>query len=409
MAYNITQLKADLDGIAHGTTVNQVTNINGLINRAARQLLLDVDPQETKRTVALGSQLFQSIYDYPLPDDVKGNKIIDIFPQVNRTLSDWFQQTYNEAFDVYKNKGTNLPGFTMNFNTAYKSIRISQNLVPIININDAAQIQSNGTWTAGGDATDLTQDNVNFVDSTSSLRFTLNGNTGTGYLENSTMDSIDLTRDLDQGVEFNWSYMPEPDLITNVKLRWGSSSGDYWENTVTTTWVTTVFQTGWNQLGFPWENATMVGVPDASDITYLRITYTYDTSDGSIPNMRINGFTSRLGSIYQIEYYSKYLFRNAITGAFQETVTSNDDLINLDTESYNLLTNCCAVLMAQQQQGEDSTFDYQFFEKRYQESLARYKALYKSEVIKPKLMYYTRTSNNFRRWFGTGPRGGTPQ
>lgn len=407
MAYDITKLKSDLEGIAHGTTINQVTGIDNLINRAARQLLLDVDPQETKRIVPLGAQLFEQVYDYPLPVDVKGNKIVDIAPQVDRRLSDQFSQTYNEAFDV--NKARNgFPLFTVNFNTAVKTVRISKNLVVPIIINNADQINDNGTWTVGGDATNLTQDNINFVVSSSSLRFDITGATGISFLENSTMAAVDLTRDLNQGVEFDWIYASDPTNLTSVELRWGSSSGDYWTNTVTTSWVQTFFETGWNQLGFPWEGATVVGSPDVTNVQYLRITF--NTTVGiPIYNMRINGFSSRLGSIYNIEYYSKYIFRSPITGAFQETVLTNSDLINLDTESYNLLTYQCAVLMAQQQQGSDSNFDYGFFEKKYQEALARYKSMYKSEILKPKLMYYQRTNNNFRRWFGIGPNGGNPQ
>lgn len=48
MSYNILDLKNDLEGVLHGTTNNQIQNLDGVINRAARQLLLDLDPQETK-------------------------------------------------------------------------------------------------------------------------------------------------------------------------------------------------------------------------------------------------------------------------------------------------------------------------------------------------------------------------
>jgi hypothetical protein len=67
----------------HGTTLSQVENISGVFNRAARQLLLDIDPQETKRIEQLASPIFYQVYDYAPPADLKGQKIIDIFPQVN--------------------------------------------------------------------------------------------------------------------------------------------------------------------------------------------------------------------------------------------------------------------------------------------------------------------------------------
>ena len=47
--YNITQLKADLAGIGHGTSLNKVQNFDGLVLRAARQVMSDIDLKETIR------------------------------------------------------------------------------------------------------------------------------------------------------------------------------------------------------------------------------------------------------------------------------------------------------------------------------------------------------------------------
>ena len=81
---------------------------------------------------------------------------------------------------------------------------------------------------------------------------------------------------------------------------------------------------------------------------------------------RINLVECILGTILEYEYYSKYLFRDAVTGAFQETVTDDSNLINLDTESYNLLFNLTTFLAVQQQQGLDAMFyDGNFFGQAY--------------------------------------------
>src|ERR1700741_5041477 len=102
MAYSVLTLKNDLSGALHNTTNNEIANLDGVIDRAARQLLLDVDPQETKRTLEFVTPIFNTVYDYPIADDVKGNKIIDIFPQTQRIPRDVWAQTYNQAFDVAK-------------------------------------------------------------------------------------------------------------------------------------------------------------------------------------------------------------------------------------------------------------------------------------------------------------------
>lgn len=175
MAYSVQDLKNDLEGILHGTTNNQIQNLDGVINRAARQLLLDVDPQETKRTLEFVSPVFNTVFEYALADDVKGNKIIDIRPQVQRLPRDVWTQAYNQAFDVWKqNIYASQDMFTMNFNTGLKSIKINApNLNPPVVVNQVEAIATNGTWETGNDAENLAVDNVNYVQGAGSLMFDL--------------------------------------------------------------------------------------------------------------------------------------------------------------------------------------------------------------------------------------------
>ena len=128
--YNITKLQADLAGVLHGTTINQITNSFGVYNRAASQLLLDLDANETIRNIPFASVIYNSVYDYPLPPDVKGNNVIDIIPQVNRTTLDIWPQSYLQAFDVWKQ--TSLKnGFTIAWNQGVKTIRIDAPYLPV--------------------------------------------------------------------------------------------------------------------------------------------------------------------------------------------------------------------------------------------------------------------------------------
>jgi hypothetical protein len=400
MAYDVAKLKQDLEGIIHGTTLNQITNLNSVIDRAARQILLDVDPQETIRIIDLPNALYNGIYNYPCPTDLKGNKIIDVRPQVSRNFQDVYSQTYNQTFDLTK-AYTLAPEFTINFNTGVKSLRLSNpQLLTGIIINPANTIASNGTWSVGGNATSLAQDDVNFATNGSSLSFNLSAGAdpSTGYLENSTMSSVDLSAHEDQSNLFLWTYFPTGLDIDSVKLQWGTDSSNYWERTATVTQENAVFQDGWNLLQYQWLGSTETGAPDSSDIQYLRVTWTYN---GDLQtSMRLNAISSVLGQIWQIEYYSKYLFRDLSTGAFQETVTDDSNLINLDTETYNLLTYKAAILASQQQAGSEGVFDNSFLTKEYAACLSRYKALYKSQIIKPKDLYYKMPNTNYRRWFG---------
>ncbi len=480
MPYNILKLKQDLTGVIHGTTLNKVVNLNGIIDRSARQVLQDIDPQETKRTLQFSTPIFESVYTYFLAPDVKGNAIIDIRPQVNRLPGQVFNQDYNQQFSLGIS-GSLANQFTIDWNQGVRTILLN---APLLNtgvvVNYASSLTDNGTWAVGGDATALEVNPVNFLAGGGSLLFDLvptgfgglgeftittpgsgytdgtfptTGGTGTGgtvtitttagavtavipstigsgyqigdvltitggandatltitdltyfgYLENSTSQSVNLEDFLNFATWFLYTSLPATPntdagtVFPSVTLRFGSSPTDYYEVETTITQANTVFENGWNLLSYLWSNATVVGTPDPADITYLRVTWYYDGQEHF--GLMLNDIASRLGQIFEYEYYSKYMFANAITGAFQETVTDDSNLINLDTDSYNILFNQVAYLVAQQLQGVDAAaFDADFFLQNYTKDVERYKGLYKSEKQKPRQPYYGMPKPGYSAW-----------
>lgn len=398
--YNVLQCKADLNGILHGTTTNQVTGINNIFNRSAREVLMDIDPQETTR-IAQTPQIFAQVFDYPIENlpDLKGNKIIDIRPQVNRSLRDVFGQKYKQQFDVNKRFAA-APMFTMDFNAAQKSLRIdATDLIYPTVINNADAITDNGTWAVGGSATNLSADSVNFASGFSSLKFDLPAGGSTGYLENSTMNPVDLTTFLNQAYQFLYSYLPTGSSFSNIELRFGSDASNYWSINYTTNWQASSFINGWNLAGNPWTSATKVLNPDVSKIKYCRVTWSYDGTAQT--GVHLNQISSNLGQIFEILYYSKYLFRDAATGTFQETVTADDNLINLDTETFPVFFARLALNTVQQVSNKGYDIDIQYWQNEYVKQLARYQALYKSEVSKVSQTYYKTPKPSYQRWFGT--------
>lgn len=368
-----------------------------MIDRSARKLLLDVDPQETKRTVEFVNPIYNGVFDYPIAADVKGNKIIDIFPQVQRLPYDIWLQAYNQAFDVGKqNIFTSQNMFTMNFDTGIKTLRINAPyLNPPVIINQIEAIATNGTWAVGGTASNLSVNNTNFAQGAGSLQFDVT--VGTGYLENSDMTAVNLEDVENQSSLFVWVYVPTGSNLTSVNLRWVSASGAYWSSTVTQNQQGVAFVNGWNLCEFVWSSASTTGSPDSTAIDYARISL---AMTGTNTGCLVNGLDSVLGTVLSYSYYSKYLFRDAITGAFQETVTDDSNLINLDTESYNLLFNLVAFYAVQQQQGVDSTYDASFFKKEYDDALVRYKSMYKSELQKPQSNYYSMPYKGYGGFLG---------
>ena len=398
MSYNIATLKADLEASLHGTSLNKVTNINGIFNRAASQLLFDLDPQETKRTVAMASPIFSNVYDYYLPNDLKGNKIIDIRPQANRKLTDRYPQVYNQDFSLGKYQSTQ-PMWTLNFNSGYKTVKIENNLIASgINLNNADTVNGNGTWVASVGASNLDQDNLVVVDGqSSSLSFDITGTQA--VLTNSTFSSLDCSSQNDQASIFFFVYLPTASDFTTVQIKWGTDASNYWLKTINSTNVGTVLQDGWNLLQADWQTAIQVGSTDNSDIGYLQVIWNYSST--TQVGVRLNSIYSRLGVMSEIEYYSKFMFRDATTGVFQETVTSDSNIVNLDTETRNLFFYLVGSYAVQQIQGIDAQFfDSNFFDQKYQNGLFRYKQLYKSEVQKPQTSYYDMQDNSYRKFIG---------
>ncbi len=399
---NIITAENELAGMMHGSTIKQLQNPYGVFNRAARRVLTDVDPWETKIALEIGA-VFDEVFDYSAPTDLKGNKIIDIYPQVARTSLDNFGQSYNKAFDINKDV-TLSPQFTLTASGGQRTLRINAtNQVTGIPVNLIESITGNGTFSVGDNAANLLNDYLYYVAQTaSSISFNLNAAApgSTGYVENSTMSAIDLTTHLNQATEFIYLWLPTGASITSVELRWGSSATAYWKQTATTQYGGNAFINGWNLISFPWVSATKVLSPNVASITYMRCTLTYD---GTLQTaIRINDFQSRLGQILMLEYYSKFLFRNATTNVMQETVLTDNDIIQLDTDSYDLWLMATASEIVQQTQGIDALFyDDQHFEDRYQNSLAAYRSKYKSEITKPRETYYSLPRSSRRRWFGS--------
>lgn len=356
--FTVLNLKDQLTGSTHGTTLNKITNLTQLINRSAWNLLAQIDPAETKRTTQLTNAIHNDIYDYTVPSDLKGRKIIDIRPQVNRTTRDNFTQGFSEAFDIYKALTEGKEIFYVRHNSGTKSLRIAKSgLTNAKTINSVNGVTDNGTWAGGGGASNLTKDTLDFVSGSASLNFDASTAT-TPNVENSTMSQVDLTDHDEIAKLFVWVFLPDSTAITNVILRWGNDTSNYWSKTVTAAHDGTAFQNGWNLLGFDWSTATETGTVAPATIDYIRVTITKNAIADT--DFRIDNIISSIGKIFEIEYYSKFLFRTS-GGTWIESHTDDTDIINLDTESYNLLISECMLAISQQVQGEDSNFDIAYF------------------------------------------------
>lgn len=405
MAYSITTLLADIGSVIHGTKTNKVPNIYGHFNRAARQVLLDVDPKETQRILSL-PQVFNDVYDYPCPIDLKGDRSIDLRPQAGRLPGDIFVQGYSQNFDAWK--GVSLTNkIITQWNTGVKTLRIeAPTLTAPVTLCDTSTLLG---WVATTGAQNLSLDTINNVAGGGDIQFDLAAGHTTGSIQVSGLNPVNLTGHVNIDTLFAWVYIPLASAITSLDVRWGSDyTANYYHLTVTTTQQGTAFQNGWNLIALPWVSATLVGAPVVTSYTAVQLTVAYNSTLQT--GLRFCNLTSNTGSIFQLQYYSKYMFRDPSTNAFQETVVDSSDnnkLINLDTDSYNLMFNKSAYYIAQALQGADAEYDAEFFGGEdgqggeYGMALQRYRALNPSEAMVKGESYYKTPRGTFG-----GVRGG---
>lgn len=391
----ITTLLTDLSSVVHGTTINKVPNIYGIINRAARAVLLDVDPKETTRIVQM-PQVFNSVFDYAIPADVKGDRITDLRLQAGRTPFDVFTQSYAQEFDRQKFVSFANKIYTQ-WNTGVKSIRIEAPfLTAPVTLTDTSTTTG---WTATSGADSITLDQTNNVAGGGALVFNLLASVSSGHVDISTLSAVDLSAYTNIGTGFLWVYMPTGSSITSIDVRWGSSSSNYYHYSVTTTQQGNSFVNGWNLIALPWVSATKVGTPTETAYTYVRVTPSYNSTLQT--GFKICNLTFALGYYFELQYYSKYLFRDSSTNAFQETITDSTDngkIINLDTESYNLLFNKTAFFIAQSLQGADASYDADYWQTEYDKALKRYTAQNPSEAMNKREPYYSLPRKGYNRF-----------
>jgi hypothetical protein len=384
MSYQITDVKNDVSRKLHGTTLDRLSgSFYDIAYEAARETLSRIDPQETKRKSALTNAVYNSVYSYPLPADIKGDKFISILPQVGARSRNNLRQVYGEHFELYKD---DIKGIAdVEYSNGNKILKLAINggkAGKTLHTGDS--IASNGTWAASGDASGLTEDKLNKYAGSKSLRFNLDASGSAGVLTNSTFTAVDCSDEEDTGAVFMPVFLSTAANVTSVQLKWGSDASNYWSVTTTTTNEGLSFQDGWNLLRFDWEDATETGSPVASAVDYLEATLNYNGT--ATPNCRIDNIVVRLGEIYDIHYYSKNIFKNA-AGTWIEKPTADTDTINLDTDSYNIFLYQLMVIVVQELQGEDGVFDRNYFMDKLDMAVENYTSDNRGEAIKSQSNY----------------------
>ncbi len=398
--FTVGDLQADVTRKVHGA-VSQ--SFYGSVNEAARWFLGAIDAYETKRRAYIENALYDQVDKYYLPPDTKDQKIIDIRKQAfnQRTYRDSFTNIDNKTFDKYNSTGNGWGAwrtYTIESDDNIKYIRINDQLPnTTLIINKANSLTDNGNWNTYGILNNLQLDQLNYLTGNGSLRFDMG--TGTyGALENAGISSVDLTGWLQVGAIFTWVYLPSPSSLISVLLKWGSSPTDYNSFVVNAPHNNTVWNIGWNLCKFPLDGYNVFGNPNNAAITQIRLEF--QTTGAPMTGVRIDNIVARKGILYEIQYYSSYLFSDPVTGLWKPTTFDMGDLINLSTTSYNILMLKVAAIEAQEVR--NSPTDVAKLESDLEKELSNYWEDNKSEYIKNTETYLKMVDPTRNQFYGMG-------
>lgn len=389
----IASLKSDLIRKLHGTSLSKIESVNELIREAGGNLLSRIDPQETIRRTTIENALFDDVYSYTCPSDMKGDKIIDLGPQTDRTESQNYNKVFTEEFTRKKNR----KDVNILYKNGVKFLRVNADEAPTKAV--VSQVNATTGWSAQSSASNLEKDSLQFITGNASLRFDVTSSGGTATLENSTLDAIDLSATTTDNSVFLWVFLPDTSKVTSVSFRYGSSSSNYLSGTVTSAHDSTAFTEGWNLLRFDFDTATETGTVDYSSLVYFRFTINHDGT--GFNNARFDNITVGVGKIYEVYYYSNALFQ-ATDGTLKTTPTLDTDTIVLENDAYNILLYEVAHIVTQELQGENGAYDESHFrllldgDGRRPGLYRQYTSSYPSQNKKVRSTYYEFKAGNYR-------------
>lgn len=353
----VANIKTLVEGKLHGTTLARVAGVYNKMREAGGKVLARVDPYNTKKRYTIENAIYDKVYNYTAPSDLKGtSKIIDIRPIGDRSTHDNIMGRYGREFDIKKDTDT----VSVEVLSGVKTLRLSKQLTERTVLHQCDSLTANGTVTGGGDVENLTTDTLNYISGDSSIKFGLSGSTGTGILTFALDTTIDISDLDDVGALFEWLRFPDSTRLTSVTLRWGNDASNYWEETATAAHDRSFVSNAWQLLGHEWGSATEVGTPDADYVDWVQVQVNY-TAGTALTGVYLDNITAALGEVWEMVYYSNCLFTDTTGATWKTLPTADTDIVMLDDEHASLLVYEMMLVLAQELQGESMANDYKYF------------------------------------------------
>jgi hypothetical protein len=379
-----------VDPLKYPNIATQIT-IQNILNRAVRSAIAELDLRSTIRTAPLASKLFDDVYDYACPTDMKAEAIIDLVPQFGRTVANGsYYLVHPMVFDRRKTLDERMVSF--HEDDLVRRIRAS------LDVNDTSLMVASfnsktadgGTWAVYNDATNAVNDGDNYVEGSGSVKFDLTGAATTAGLYNSALDTFDLTKYKDNGSAFVWIYVNTIANLTNFILEIGNSTSNYYSMTATTNNEGVAFYVGWNLVRFDFSGKSTTGTVTDTTAKHVRL-YMTKSAGKSDDGYRFDGLSLHTGEYYDVMYYSRYGWQTN-AGVWQENSSAATDKLNCDTDEFDLLVAKGKVEVAKEMREYDQL---KIAEGEYAKLVALYRMNNPSKRM-PTILKITTRPNRFR-------------
>lgn len=378
--YTQSTFNSRLNGKIQGK-IGMLVSAQETMNDAVRQVNTDFDLLSLKRRSVLSPNLFNGIFDYLCPTDLKGNAIVDLPAQAKRSDGE-FNLVSPQYFETNAHNGDiAIDSFNGTKVLKVRSIVDSKSVV-VAELDGLTSGSSNGTsWTPFGDVTtaDIIADNADYVKGNGSIKFAINAVGGTtAGIQNTAINTLDLTDYLGgTSAFFVWAKINSTTNLTNYILRFGNSDSVYYSKTVTTQADGTAFVAGWNLLKFDVSSLSETGSVDDTAIDYFAIYMTKTSGKVSESDYKFDWLVLKKGVVTYVKYYSKYGWQTS-AGAYIENSTTSSDLLVADTDEYDLYISKARHLAADELDFDEGTIAR--YKKDYEDMLASYKLNHPSEA-----------------------------
>lgn len=335
-SYSRSELLNDVIDSARRSNITNVITTATYLNRAARRVVADADLRSCKRRAAITSKLFNDVFSYPLPSDIKMGGIIDVIPQgLSRAINNLPELVTERDFDRKKNYGGRIVALSTDDLTHRLLYNGNVSSDKLIVANFDSTTGDGGTWIAFGDAENIVADTDNAIVA-NSLKWDISGAGGTtAGLSNIGLTTFDITNYRDNGSVLVWVYINSTTNLTNWIIRVGNDiTANYLTQTITTDIHGNAFQTGWNLLKFDFASMTLTGTVTSTTCDSVALYMTKaagKTDDG----YRFDYLVLHSGEYHDILYYTRYPWQSS-AGTFLEDSTADTDLLNAETDEYDI-------------------------------------------------------------------------